>query len=332
MTELRFFTQNPATFKNFHPLATVLKANLQVFSLNIAKPLVLPISSAPLLPGHRVFFSIVLKPLSSFGSLASDLKGYLKVSVHLKNQVEVLCPIGTAPKEFKPFSATNQIPQIKNQTDFIEILEPVSDLNLVIEPQNGFDLSLLDYVVIAVVPQKNEDPSLSTAAQNNLLSYHPISQYSFSGEIQHRICCPTSLLMLDDNKYSIDISPYFINACKNEFANAFGVWPQNIMQFSRLGYAGLCLALSSLNQLQALLNVGYRLAISLAWNPGELNQSFLKSTAGHFMVPERVGQTEIQVLDPAAPTPQQVRVKYPAAQFEKLWIRHGGICLVFFKK
>ncbi len=71
---------------------------------------------------------------------------------------------------------------------------------------------------------------------------------------------------------------------------------------------------------------GVPLALSLAWKKGELDNPPLPETDGHFVVLCGFdAKGDPIVNDPAQPA---IRVTYPRAQFQRLWLGHGGIAYV----
>ena len=81
-----------------------------------------------------------------------------------------------------------------------------------------------------------------------------------------------------------------------------------------------------LGTVDALLAAGLPPALSIAWSAGALPGAPLPASDGHFVVVRgRTPDGDVIVNDPAQP---HVRHVYPATEFERAWLGHGGVALL----
>jgi len=163
--------------------------------------------------------------------------------------------------------------------------------------------------------------SLPYAGAARILDVPIQSQYVEGGD--EGWCSPASITMLlryhgidadlADVAHGVYDDVYF--GCGNWAFNVAYAGAQSLRAF--VAYIG------SLERAQAFIEQSIPLALSFAWEQGELPGAPLQRSAGHFAVLSGfTANGDCAMNDPAI---EQVRVIYPRAAFERCWQRHGGI-------
>jgi hypothetical protein len=168
-------------------------------------------------------------------------------------------------------------------------------------------------------------PSLPYARDALILDVPVRSQYS-SDHREPGWCSPASLAMIHayhgiDHSVALTAQDVFDRAY-----NGTGNWAFNVAYSGRLGLRGVVAHLCNLDHAQRLIERNLPLAISYSWRDGELPGAPLDHSDGHLAV--LCGFTrdgDCAINDPAAPN---VRVVYPRAAVEHVWLRNEGIAYV----
>lgn len=179
----------------------------------------------------------------------------------------------------------------------------------------------LDAVVLATPPEgAPQDEKLEPIE----LVVPRLSQYV--GDPGRGWCSPASLAMLlGANSIAMDV-PQAAAATYDQAYRGTGNWAFNVAYASRFGLRAFVAFLRDLAHARKFLAEGVPLALSLAWKKGELDNPPLPETEGHFVVLCGFDANGDPIVnDPAQPT---IRVTYPRAQFQRLWLGHGGIAYV----
>jgi hypothetical protein len=105
-----------------------------------------------------------------------------------------------------------------------------------------------------------------------------------------------------------------------------GNWAFDVAYAAACECFGAVAYLRDLQTVDALLDAGFPLAVSLAWEDGALPGAPLPASGGHLVVVRgRTPSGEVIVNDPAQP---RVRHVYDATAFECAWLGHGGVALL----
>jgi hypothetical protein len=105
-----------------------------------------------------------------------------------------------------------------------------------------------------------------------------------------------------------------------------GNWTFAIAYVARYALTGAVAYLRDLRSLDALLDAGLPVAVSIAWELGTLPRAPLERSSGHLVVVRgRTATGDVIVNDPAQ---AEVRTIYPADAFERAWLGHGGVALL----
>lgn len=163
--------------------------------------------------------------------------------------------------------------------------------------------------------------SMPYMGQARIIDVPARSQYVVEGE--RGWCSPTSLSML--NAYhGIDFDvPATARAVFDRAYNGTGNWSFNVAYSGALGLRAAVVYLRNLDHAQRLIEAGIPIAISYSWSGDELPGAPIEHSDGHLAV--LCGFTangDCAVNDPAAPN---VRVVYPRAALESIWLRNNGV-------
>ena len=105
-----------------------------------------------------------------------------------------------------------------------------------------------------------------------------------------------------------------------------GNWPFNTAYAATQGFEGYVARFTSLEKAEEFVAAGVPVIMSIAWDKGELTNSYISSTNGHLLV--LVGfdaNGDLIVNDPASPTDgEAVQHTYLREEFEPLWLQASG--------
>lgn len=191
------------------------------------------------------------------------------------------------------------------------------------QPFDGIEVRAVgvEFNAVAFATPVRNEPSMPYLGEARILDVPARSQYVVEGE--RGWCSPTSLSML--NAYhGIDYDvPSTARAVFDRAYNGTGNWSFNMAFSGHLGLRAAVVYLHNLDHAQRLIDAGIPIAISYSWSDGELPGAPIEHSDGHLAV--LCGFTangDCAVNDPAAP---HVRVVYPRAALERVWLRNNGI-------
>ena len=165
-------------------------------------------------------------------------------------------------------------------------------------------------------------PSTIVALPAIELAVPPYSQYD-SRAAERGWCAPASLAMLLAYRgYPLDV-PVIAREVFDGRYGGTGNWAFNMAFAGMLGFRAAVVHLRDLAHAHAFLADDIPLALSIAWSPGQLPGAPLPQSPGHLVVLRGIAEDgSALVNDPARP---EVAVRYPRADFERVWLAHGGI-------
>jgi hypothetical protein len=139
-------------------------------------------------------------------------------------------------------------------------------------------------------------------------------------------CSPAALAMLlRFHGHALDLG-VVAAAVYDEAYGGTGNWSFNVAYAATFGLRAFVAYLRDLEHVRALVECGLPIALSYAWEAGELTGAPLERSAGHLAVARGFASDGDPILnDPAQPA---IRVRYPRAELERLWLRHGGVAYV----
>ncbi len=163
--------------------------------------------------------------------------------------------------------------------------------------------------------------SLPYLGNARILDVPARSQYVVDNE--RGWCSPASLSMI--NAYhGLDYGVAFTaRAVFDRAYNGTGNWSFNVAFSGSLGLRAAVVHLRNLDHAQRFIEAGLPLAISYSWSGDELPGAPIEHSEGHLAV--LCGFTangDCAINDPAAPN---LRVVYPRAAVETIWLRNNGV-------
>jgi hypothetical protein len=191
------------------------------------------------------------------------------------------------------------------------------------QPFDGIELRAqgVEFKAIAFATPVRNEPSMPYIGQARILDVPARSQYVVEGE--RGWCSATSISMLNAY-FGLDYDvPSTARGVFDRAYNGTGNWSFNVAFSGNLGLRAAVVYLRNLEHAQRLIEAGIPIAISYSWSGGELPGAPLEHSDGHLVV--LCGFTangDCAVNDPAAPN---VRVVYPRAALERVWLRNKGI-------
>ncbi len=152
------------------------------------------------------------------------------------------------------------------------------------------------------------------------------------------ICSPTSIAMLlafwhartGDARLAPFAEPRAVAdlACPLVYDPTYeghGNWAFNTALAASYGLRAHVARLGSLAELGAWIAAGVPMAISVAWQPGQLDGAPIEASRGHLLVVAGFDAAgDVIVADPRGDTPAEVRRVYRAAQLERAWQHSSG--------
>ena len=179
----------------------------------------------------------------------------------------------------------------------------------------------LDGVALATPP--------ASAARNDKLEAIDLDvpfRSQYVGDPGRGWCSPASLsMLLAANGVEKDVGDVAAGTYDVAY-HGTGNWAFNVAFASRFGLRSFVAFLRDLVQARTFLEAGVPLALSITWKKGELDRPPLEESDGHIVVLRGFDASGDPILnDPAQAT---IRTVYPRAQFERLWLSHGGVAYV----
>jgi hypothetical protein len=158
-----------------------------------------------------------------------------------------------------------------------------------------------------------------------ILDVPQISQYAGARD-QRGWCSPTSVAMIHAYHGIVEPLEEVAREVFDRAYNGTGNWSFNVAYSGRIGLRGVVAHLAGFEHARRLVERNLPLAISYSWAEGELDGAPLPHSDGHLAV--LCGFTangDCVLNDPAHPA---LRVVYPRAQLERLWLRNQGVAYV----
>src|SRR5579872_482886 len=191
------------------------------------------------------------------------------------------------------------------------------------QPFDGIEVRAKDveFKALMFAAPVHNAPSMPYIREARILDVPARSQYVVEGE--RGWCSATSLSMLNAY-YGLDYDvPSTARAVFDRAYNGTGNWSFNVAFSGNLGLRAAVVYLRNLDHAQQLIEAGIPIAISYSWSEGELPNAPVEHSDGHLVV--LCGFTangDCAINDPAAPN---LRVVYPRAAIERLWLRNKGV-------
>lgn len=140
------------------------------------------------------------------------------------------------------------------------------------------------------------------------------------------ICSPTSLAMVMQYWGLKRSVAEVVAGVRDQTTRIYGNWPLNMAFAAANGFEARVERFYSVEQLEQEIAAGRPVAISIAYDPGELSGSPISSTDGHLIVVRGfTAGGDVIVNDPIAPNSKSVRLVYKRGELGRIWLRSGGI-------
>lgn len=179
---------------------------------------------------------------------------------------------------------------------------------------------------VSAPPEEPPRDAAPAAAAQRELDVPACSQFDpdFPGE--RGWCTPASIAMLVGCWQAPPKVAHVAMRIFDQSYNGTGNWTFATAYAGPRGLAGAAAYLRDLTTVEAFIAAGLPLALSVAWNEGELPGAPLARSDGHLLVVRGFtpGGDPI-VNDPAQP---DVRHVYERAAFARAWLGHGGVALL----
>ena len=178
----------------------------------------------------------------------------------------------------------------------------------------------LDAVAVAVPPPPDARvaPRDSTAS----LDVAKLSQYAPKFPDERGWCSAAALAMLlRYHGVRADVATVARAVYDASYAGT-GNWAFNAAYAGACGLRGVVAYLRGMDHVAAFIDAGLPVAISIAWDHGELPGAPLEQSAGHLIVVRGIEPDDVLVNDPAQPA---VATRYPRTALDVIFRKHGGV-------
>ncbi|HEV2737439.1 MAG TPA: C39 family peptidase [Candidatus Elarobacter sp.] len=179
---------------------------------------------------------------------------------------------------------------------------------------------VLDAVAVAV-PQP-PDARVAPCESTRSLDVPKLSQYVPAFPHERGWCSAASLAMLLRYHGLDGDVPTVAHAVYDASYAGTGNWAFNAAYAGARGLRGVVAYLRGIDHVAAFVDAGLPVAISVAWNQGELPGAPLEHSDGHVLVVRGVEPSHVLVNDPAHPA---VGTRYPRTALDLIFREHGGV-------
>jgi hypothetical protein len=178
----------------------------------------------------------------------------------------------------------------------------------------------LDAVAVAVPPPP--DARVAPRDRTDALDVPKLSQYVAKYPEERGWCSAAALAML--LKYhGVDADvPAVARAVHDASHNGTGNWAFNAAHAGARGLRGVVAYLRGIDHVAAFVDAGLPVAISIAWNHGELPGAPIEHSGGHLLVVRGVEPEHVFVNDPAQPA---IATRYSRTALDLIFREHGGV-------
>ncbi len=224
---------------------------------------------------------------------------------------ESLLYVRWSPQERRSLDGADAITRIA--VDAIESDVPLT----AIEVASTVDL---DAVAVAVPPAPDALPHECASAP--ALEVPKLSQYLLAHPSERGWCSAAALAMLMRfHGVAADVAAVARGVYDAAYGGT-GNWAFNAAYAGAHGLRAAVAYLRGIDHVAAFVAAGLPVAISIAWNDGELPGAALPRSDGHLVVVRGVEPARVFVNDPAQP---HVAARYDRAVLDTLFRRHGGV-------
>ncbi len=180
------------------------------------------------------------------------------------------------------------------------------------------------YLLTLAVREFQRTTEHGTATTRRLI-VPAISQRTAPRSIRHRICSPTSLVMVLRYHGAAASLASVTRDCFHPPSQMYGVWPLAIRTAADAGLIGAVECFTDLDAAAPILDAGLPIVASIRFAAGALSGSPMASTDGHLVVITGMDCDWVYVNDPAAADASCVPRQYPRAEFAAAWLSERGV-------
>jgi hypothetical protein len=178
----------------------------------------------------------------------------------------------------------------------------------------------LDAVAVAVPPPP--DARVAPRESAAPLDVPKLSQHVPKFPDERGWCSAASLAMLlRHHGVDADVATVARAVYDASYAGT-GNWAFNAAYAGARGLRGLVAYLRGIDHVAAFVDAGLPVAISIAWNQGELPGAPLEHSDGHLVVVRGVEPAHVLVNDPAHP---KIATRYSRTALDLIFREHGGV-------
>ncbi len=251
--------------------------------------------------------------LLSWNSRATQ--GTIEISVHRSDgQISTWLPyVEWGLRERRSLSGHDEIASCD-----IDIVRSPRDI-VAIEVRSDAELDAVAVSTARFSPQQQRPRIL----RDRVLRVPPLRQYVDDHPNEFGWCSPAATSMLLGYwGHACDVAKV-AKGVRDDAYGGTGNWAFNVAFISAFDMRAAVVQIRDLPHASRFIEAGIPLAASYSWLRGELTRAPLDESEGHLGVLCGFDEHGDPVLnDPAQPA---VQIAYPASEFERAWIGHGGI-------
>jgi len=239
-------------------------------------------------------------------------------------------PLQPVPSNTPPPAASD--PRIRCAVDCWEIAAAVPGLRMDLEVR-GVDALPAFWLSVSGRPLQLAEVPLPAFADHVAPIPPARSQCLAAPALAPRVCSPTSVTMVLDAFAVADAGTdtlwqSIIEDCFDPGTGLYGVWPRALRAAARRGVIGAVEAFSDWGTVVSLLDAGLPVVLSIRFEADALPGSPQRSSGGHLLVLYGIEDGVALVMDPAAPSLEAVRRRYPLPALADAWLRRRGAAYI----
>lgn len=155
------------------------------------------------------------------------------------------------------------------------------------------------------------------------------SQHVREPGMEGNICSPTSVAMVLGYRGVQRTQVEVARAAFDPENRIYGNWPRNVQAAFEAGVEGYVTRFADWDGVQAMIAEGQPIIASIRDPEGQLKGTPYKSTTGHLLVICGFDNNgNVLVNDPAGRNAEHGQLSYDRAQFERAWLRNGGVAYI----
>jgi hypothetical protein len=180
----------------------------------------------------------------------------------------------------------------------------------------------LDAIAVSTPPPPSPDAAHPIGGRAAALDVPELTQYVPAHPDERGWCSAASLAMLL-RYHGIDVDvPAVARGVFDAAYDGTGNWAFNAAYAGARGVRAVAAYLRGIDHAAAFVASGFPVAISIAWESGELPGAPLERSDGHVIVVRGVDTAHVLVNDPAQ---RAIATRYPRAALDAAFRGHGGV-------